>query len=121
VGLDFILKLRPVTYNFNIDRQNELMGITDSSDYKDKYDLEKIKMTGFLAQEVEKTAKEIGYDFSGVKIPKHDKELYGITYSEFVVPLVKGMQEQQVIIEHQQKEIDQLKMIVKRLIEKREE
>jgi hypothetical protein len=69
----------------------------------------KIKYTGFIAQEVEKAANEVGYDFSGVDKPKNEKSLYGLSYSEFVVPLVKGMQEQQKMIEQQQQTIDDLK------------
>ena len=37
-------------------------------------------------------------------------DLYSLTYAEFVVPLVKGMQEQQAIIERQQAQIDELKL-----------
>ena len=33
---------------------------------------------------------------------------YGLRYAEFVVPLVKGIQEQQTIIEAQQKQIGEL-------------
>ena len=35
----------------------------------------------------------MGYDFSGVDAPKNDKDIYGLRYSEFVVPLVKAVQE----------------------------
>ena len=73
-------------------------------------------MTGFIAQEVEQAAKEVGYDFSGVRAPENKDELYSIGYSEFVVPLVKAVQEQQKMIEElqkqnaeMQKEIDELK------------
>jgi len=38
--------------------------------------------------------------------PKNEKDFYGLRYAEFVVPLVKGMQEQQVIIEEQKKNLD---------------
>jgi uncharacterized coiled-coil protein SlyX len=34
--------------------------------------------------------------------------LYGLRYAEFVVPLVKAVQEQQAFIENQQKQIDEL-------------
>jgi hypothetical protein len=51
---------------------------------------------------VEQAAKQVGYDFSGVDAPKNDKDLYGLRYAEFVVPLVKGMQEQQKMIEELQ-------------------
>ncbi len=53
----------------------------------------KIQFTGFLAQEVEAAAKKIGYDFSGVDAPKNENDLYGLRYAEFVVPLVKAVQE----------------------------
>jgi hypothetical protein len=98
VGLDFITKLRPISYHFNVDRQNRLMGISDSTSSKNKYKIENIKFSGFIAQEVEETAHSIGYDFSGVKLPKNNQDLYGLSYSEFVVPLVKAVQEQQNII-----------------------
>ena len=39
-----------------------------------QYDIQKIQFTGFLAQEVEKAAKQINYDFSGVDVPKNDKD-----------------------------------------------
>ncbi|MBU6205424.1 MAG: T9SS type A sorting domain-containing protein [Bacteroidetes bacterium] len=89
-GLTFINALRPVTYHFDITKQNQLMGITDTANWQGKYDIEKIQFTGFIAQEVEAAAKKIGYDFSGV-----DKtgNLLGLRYSEFVMPLVKSVQE----------------------------
>ncbi len=76
-----------------------------------------ITYTGFVAQEVEAAAKELGYDFSGVDAPKSENDYFGLRYAEFVVPLVKGMQEQQQMIEAQQKEINELKAIVKSLSE----
>lgn len=60
-----------------------------------------ITQSGLLAQEVEKAAKEIGYNFSGVDAPKNSDDYYGLRYAEFVVPLIKAVQEQQVIIEEQ--------------------
>jgi len=98
-GLDFVTKLRPVTYRFDIHTQNRIMGVNDESDYPEKYEIEKITQTGFIAQEVEMVAKEIGYDFCGISLPSNEKDLYGLRYSEFVVPLVKAVQEQQVMIE----------------------
>jgi hypothetical protein len=95
-GLAFISKLRPVTYNLNIHRENQMVykgTDKDKTDWKTKYDIEKIKMTGFLAQDVEKAAKETGYDFSGVQKPANPDELYSLRYSDFVMPLVKAVQE----------------------------
>ena len=58
---------------------------------------QKIVCTGFIAQDVEASAKKIGYDFDGVDAAKNDKDLYGLRYSEFVVPLVKAVQELSVM------------------------
>jgi trimeric autotransporter adhesin len=57
---------------------------------------------------VEQAAKAIGYDFSGYNSPKGENGLYSLSYEQFVVPLVKAMQEQQVLITNQQKLIDLL-------------
>ena len=51
------------------------------------------QQTGFIAQEVETAAKNIGYDFDGVHHPESDKDNYTIGYASFVVPLVKAVQE----------------------------
>ncbi len=112
-GLDFISKLRPVTYNFNVDKQNNIIGNEDKSSFKGKYDIEKITFSGFIAQEVEQAAQKVNYNFSGVKIPKTEKDLYGLSYSEFVVPIVKAIQEQQAIIEEQNKKIATLILMLK--------
>lgn len=97
-GLEFITRLRPVTYNLNIHLENKMVYANnekDQDEWEGKYDIEKIKMTGFLAQEVEQAAKESGYDFSGVQIPDNPNDLYSLRYSDFVMPLVKAVQEQQ--------------------------
>jgi hypothetical protein len=89
-GLEFINLLKPVTYHFDVDKQNEIMGVTNNEKVEGMYDIEKITFTGFLAQDVETAAKKINYDFSGL-----DKsgEILGLRYAEFVVPLVKAVQE----------------------------
>jgi len=100
-GLEFIKRLRPVTYHIDAHKQEELIARGDkkrleemrSIDWPSKYDIEKITMTGFIAQEVEQAAKEIGYDFSGVQKADDDPGMYSISYAQFVVPLVKAVQE----------------------------
>mgnify|MGYP002354806687 FL=1 len=64
-----------------------------------------IRQSGFIAQEVEKAAKETGYDFNGVHIPQNENDNYSIAYSQFVVPLVKAVQEQQKMIEDLQQQV----------------
>ena len=90
-GLNFIKLLNPVTYNYDLKKQYALEGRTDNSqDYPGKDDIEKISFSGFIAQEVDEAAKKIGYTFSGV-----DKSgnIMGLRYSDFVVPVVKSVQE----------------------------
>ena len=111
-GIDFILRLRPVTFHFDKNKMDQITGTIDSSQYDEKYEVQSIKHSGFLAQEVELAAQQSGYDFSGVCKPKNDRKLYSMAYSDFVVPLVKAVQEQQEMIVSQQTEIDELKKIV---------
>ena len=107
-GIDFIIKLRPVTYKLNIHNQNKMISKPDKCSWHTKYDIENIQMTGFIAQEVEQAALAAGYDFSGIEKPAHENGLYSLRYSDFVVPLVKAVQEQQIIIENQQTRIVRL-------------
>jgi trimeric autotransporter adhesin len=119
-GLEFIKRLRPVTYNRDIDLATTLTGNKQVADYPQKYDAEKIKTSGFIAQEVEQAAIAIGYDFDGVQKPKNEKSLYSVCYASFVVPLVKAVQEQQQIIDKQQTQIDELKNLVTQLMNKQQ-
>jgi len=98
----------------------EHYGKVSDNDWDGKYEKENIRNTGFIAQELERAAIELGYDFSGVDKPKNDDDFYGLRYAKFVVPLVKADQEladrndqlddlvsgQQAIIEMQQNEIE---------------
>ena len=122
-GLNFINKLRPVTYNLDAtgldaflhkNNKEREQGSNAARAIHNKALLEKeaITYTGFVAQEVEAAAKELGYDFSGVDAPRNENGTYGLRYAEFVVPLVKAVQEQQ-------KEIEELKAMVKSLSEAR--
>ncbi|MFC2102660.1 tail fiber domain-containing protein [Bacteroidota bacterium] len=112
-GLDFIMKLRPVTYHWKIRELNDHLGTSKDAFSSETMQRaidqqEAIVYTGFLAQEVEKAAKETSFDFSGVHAPDNDQAPYSISYAEFVVPLVKAVQEQQKLIEKLQKRIEEL-------------
>ena len=117
-GIDFIMKLRPVVYNFQTEKYDVFINSETKARFATKIDYtesENIRHNGFIAQEVEKAAKETGYEFDGVVAPKNNKEVYGLSYSQFVVPLVKAVQEQQVLIEELKKEVELLKMEVGKL------
>lgn len=104
-GLAFIKALRPVTYRYDVNKEDTLLGHTRSQDVAGKYNIEKLTFSGFIAQEVDATAKQIGYDFSGVD---RTGKIWGIRYADFIPSIVKGMQEQQTQLEKQQKQIDEL-------------
>ena len=141
-GLAFINQLHAITYTVDItklrhflneDRQSEsetegktVRPEAEAFIQKGIAEKEKIIRTGFVAQEVEEAAKKIGYAFSGLDKPENENTPYGLRYSEFVVPLVKAVQElsakndelqkqndtQEKIISNLQKQIDELKAII---------
>jgi hypothetical protein len=115
-GLDFVNKLRPVSYMIDRTAIQKFLGEPDSianSKFANKQ--KPIRQTGFVAQEVDALVKKSGYVFSGVDVPKNDKDPYTIRYAEFVIPLVKAVQElsakndeREKQIAEQQKQIDLL-------------
>lgn len=114
-GLEFILKLRPVSYNTDLDVAVQLTGNKKDIDFPGKYDADHLKINGFIAQEVEQAALSTGYEFDGVQKPRSAQELYSISYSSFVVPLVKAVQEQQQIITWLQQEMLKLQIELEQL------
>ena len=106
-GLTFIKKLRTVSYIVDITALNNYYsagrsGIDNSSSLQQNTNSQSpeiVRQSGFIAQEVEQVAKELGFSFSGIDKPTNEKALYGLRYGDFVVPLVKAVQEQQVMIE----------------------
>ncbi len=106
-GLDFIRRLRPVTYNLDVRGLSIHLGEStpEGGSVSRGVPKDQIRYTGFIAQEVEAAARQAGYDFSGVDVPQNAGGLYGLRYAEFTVPLVKAVQEQQVVIEAQTVEI----------------
>ena len=166
-GLDFIMKLRPVTYQYDFDKirnerynnssagtvtetpiasfakhnsrgrfsrpgsgmdipsqeVNASAGSSTNDAVMAAYNAEvkkndQIRYSGFIAQEVEAAAQKVGYSFSGVDGPKNEKDNYGLRYAEFVVPLVKAVQEQQDMIRSQQALIEKLTQRIEQLEKK---
>ena len=121
-GIDFIKKLRPVTYYVNHEAMNRYLEVPKGEDVQNRSSLEakntykpsytKTLESGFMAQEVEKAAKELGYEFNGVDAPKNNKGYYGLRYGQFVVPLVKAVQELNEKLEQKDAENDQLRAML---------
>ena len=118
-GLNFIMGLKPLTYNFNFKKMDIFQRNTDTissqEHYQNLYDEVQI---GFLAQDVEALADSLNFDFHGVDTPKNPTGIYGIRYSEFVAPMVKAIQEQQAIIDNQKNEINKQKRTMESLLKR---
>ena len=109
-GLSFIMKLRPVSYYLDMDAIAGFLKTPDSLRLKSaETEKGKLLQTGFVAQEVEQAAKQTNFEFSGIDKPKNKDDYYGLRYAEFVVPLVKAVQEQQQLIEILQKQVEAAK------------
>jgi hypothetical protein len=100
LGLEFITNLQPVSYNY----------ISDKS---------KVRHDGFIAQEVEQTMKQLGLPFSGLN--KSNDGMYSLAYSDFVMPLVNAVKEQQIQINELKKQLQAASAFKQKLeaIEKR--
>jgi len=105
LGLDFISKLRPVDYKWDM---------RDDYRSKDTSDIEKIDDLkhdgthtrsrfhhGVIAQEVEAIIKESGVDFGGFQDHKiaGGNDVLSIGYDEFIAPMIKAIQELKAEIE----------------------
>lgn len=125
-GLAFINKLQPITYNLDLDAADKIIQYQrkdstgkvmplSSLEKTARAAKEKILYTGFVAQDVEKVAKNLNYDFSGVDAAKNDKSLYGLRYGSFVVPLVKAVQELSKMNDEKDSEINNLETRLSKL------
>lgn len=110
-GLEFITALKPITYTLDVNGIGKFLNEESNSINESN----KTIYSGFIAQDVEAAASKIGYDFSGVDQPENEQSLYGLRYAEFVVPLVKAVQEldqsdksTDSVIQNQQQQIETL-------------
>jgi hypothetical protein len=99
-GLEFINKLRPVTYQMNSQALDSFLiqNMSDSAKIRHKARLNfgpstAIIHAGFIAQQVDSAAQTCGFTSSIVHRPANNTDPYTLAYAEIVVPLVKAVQE----------------------------
>jgi hypothetical protein len=97
-SLDLIMKLNPVSYN----KKNSI----ESKDY---YKTE----NGFIAQELQKVIPYI------VKEGADKDKILSVDYNSIIPVLTKGIQEQQLLINAQQKQIDEMNLILHKLMKEK--
>lgn len=118
-GLTFINQLQPVTYTYDYSAADKIINASANNDFQNKTirnNQQEIQYTGFIAQDVEKAAKSVNYSFSGVDLPKNENDLYSLRYGDFVVPLVKAVQELSAENESLRKEVNELKALVEKAL-----
>jgi hypothetical protein len=108
-GLDFIRQLRPVTYELDRGAISAFLSASDDTKDATKGPEPSTPESGFIAQEVAAAVKKTGFIFSGIDVPANDQTPYGLRYGQFVVPLVKAVQEQDQVLSRQADEITALK------------
>lgn len=89
LGLNFINDLKPVSYT----RKND--------------DTKKLEY-GIIAQELEISLNKFGANSNGI-ISKDDEGMYSVRYNDLLAPMIKAIQEQQLMIEELKAEIKILK------------
>jgi len=93
LGLDFVKALKPVAYKFKVGKNEVAEDGTVTSIQGTRQHF------GFLAQQVKQSIGDV--DFGGwiLTDTKDAESPQGLRYDEFISPLVKAIQEQQVMIE----------------------
>ncbi len=88
LGLDFINKLRPVDFRWDM-REDYIEQVKDGSKKRDRFH------HGLIAQEVKSTMDNLNVDFAGYQDHKINggKDVLTIGYEELIGPLIKSIQE----------------------------
>lgn len=89
-GIDFITRLRPVSYNLDLRGKyvhncGYEYGIKDGSQANEK------KSYGLIAQEVRGVMDDLDLEFAGVGYDEA-KDIYNMTMEEFIAPITKAIQ-----------------------------
>ena len=109
MGLDFVNKLEPVTYRWDMrsDYSKDFSITPDGTHKQQKL------LGGLLAQDVEKLEREYGYkveDETAVLTDKHKTNgNYGLTYSKFIPVLINAVQELSTQVDELKSELLALK------------
>ncbi len=108
-GLNQLMQLKPVTFRWNNNQ------VDNNS-----------KHLGFIAQDLQEVIPEVVVDSQWVGEDGSTKSwqkapLLGVNYAEVIPVLVKSIQEQQAIIEKQNKELEQQKALLESVLQRLEQ
>jgi hypothetical protein len=89
------------------------MKVSDYFNYSSSVSKEMLFEFGLLAQDVKEISEELDFDNKIVSVKENG--IHYMNYQQIMMPLIKATQEQQEIIESQQKMIEELKENLVRL------
>lgn len=98
LGLDFIMKLRPVDYRWDMRDFYRDVNLEAGETIEVKKDGSRKRKRfhhGLIAQEVKETMDSLGLDFGGLQDHsiRGGDDILSIGYDEFIAPLIKAVQE----------------------------
>ena len=126
LGLSFINSLRPVEFKWDyrddyfkdeLQKDGTIKRVPipkDGSKKRNRYH------QGFIAQEVKEVTDNLNVDFGGYQDHSINGgcDVLSLGYEEFIAPIVKSIQEQQQIIENQNKKIEMLETKLNEILAK---
>lgn len=114
LGLDFINKLRPVDFKWDIresyidvdDKGNQIKNPEDGSRKRKRYH------HGLIAQEVEALLKAMGIDFGGYQDHSINggSDVKSLGYDEFIAPIIKSVQELSAKVQSLENKIKEMEL-----------
>ena len=107
-GIEFIKKLKPKSFNWD-NRETYVRECGFEFGQKDGTLTNSEENYGFMAQEIDKTVEELGIKFDALR--GKEKDAFRLTYSAFIAPMIKTVQEIAARLELLDEEITQLETV----------
>lgn len=107
-GIEFIKKLKPKSFNWD-NRETYVRECGFEFGQKDGTLTNSEENYGFMAQEIDKTIEELDIKFDALK--GKEKDAFRLTYSAFIAPMIKTVQEIATRLELLDQEITQLETV----------
>ena len=107
-GIEFIKKLKPKSFNWD-NRETYVRECGFEFGQKDGTLTNSEENYGFMAQEIDKTIEELDIKFDA--LGGKEKDAFRLTYSAFIAPMIKTVQEIATRLELLDQEITQLETV----------
>ena len=107
-GIEFIKKLKPKSFSWD-NRETYVRECGFEFGQKDGTLTNSEENYGFMAQEIDKTIEELDIKFDALK--GKEKDAFRLTYSAFIAPMIKTVQEIATRLELLDQEITQLETV----------